>query len=155
MTSSPTRFERVAAASSNSLEQARLGALAPLLELEREVVQRGALRHRRRRAPTSAAARPPRSRRRPAYGSSPSADRLFGRDPGGIEQVVGRRRLCGESGGLAGCLGEGRIDVGRVVELDQLGRGLDDLGLADPLAGDVVEVTRLRLRNVPSGGDDR
>ena len=43
-------------------------------------------------------------------------------------------------GGLARRLGERGVDVGRVVELDELGRVLDDLGLADPFAGHLVEV---------------
>ena len=46
-----------------------------------------------------------------------------------------RGRLGAEARRLAGGFGERRVEVGRVVELDELGRGLDDLGLADPLAG--------------------
>ena len=51
-----------------------------------------------------------------------------------------RRSARRQAGGLAGRLGERGVDVGRVVELDELGGVLDDLGLADPLAGRVVEV---------------
>ena len=75
-----------------------------------------------------------------AYGSSRQRDALLGRDPGDLEQVALGGRLGGHPGGLAGGLGERGVDVGRVVELDELGGGLDDLGLADPLAGHVVEV---------------
>ena len=72
------------------------------------------------------------------------ADALVGRDPGGVEQVVGGGRLGGHAGLLAGGLGEGGEDLGRVVQLDQLGGALDDLGLGVPLAGDLVLVARAR-----------
>ena len=67
-------------------------------------------------------------------------ERLRGRDVGGLEQVAGAGRLGLQPGGLAGGLGERRVQVGRVVELDELGGRLDDLGLAHPLAGGLVEV---------------
>ena len=57
-----------------------------------------------------------------------------------LEQVALGGRLGGHPGGFAGGLGERRVDVGRVVELDQLRGGLDDLGLAHPFTGDVIEV---------------
>ena len=68
-----------------------------------------------------------------AYGSSPRDTGSVGRDAGGLVQVALGGRLGRQSGGLAGGLGEGGVDVGRVVQLDELGDGLDHLGLADPL----------------------
>ena len=125
---------------SNSLEQARLAALAALLVLEGEVVQpaRGRLvvvlassEIGWPAAHESAAA---------AYGILAERDALLGRDPGDLQQVALGGRLGRHAGRLAGGLGERGVDVGRVVQLDELRGRLDDLGLADPLAGDVVEV---------------
>jgi hypothetical protein len=60
----------------------------------------------------------------PAYGSDGA---LVGRDAGRLPDVLALR------------FGERLEHVGRVVELHELGRGLDDLGLGDPLAASVVE----------------
>ena len=104
--------------------------LAALLERERQVVQPP------RGAPSSSASRGVQAPRGPVVGRpgvrrrAPSiADRLVGRDAGHVHQVVGRGRLVGQAGLLARRLGERGEDVGRVVELDQLGGALDDLGL--------------------------
>ena len=122
------------------LEQAGLAALAALLELEGEVVQPlgrelvvvdvGRLR---------LGGGPVVGRGRVRVGppietaSSMPIPAASSRSP----SAVGSAR---EAGRLAGGLGERLVDVGRVVELDELGRGLDDLGLGGPLAGGVVEV---------------
>src|SRR6185436_10529127 len=48
-------------------------------------------------------------------------------------------RAAGFDPGVLGLgLGKGLQDVSRVVQLDQLGRGLDDLGLGDPLGPRLV-----------------
>ena len=120
------------------LEEARLGDLAPLLEREGEVVEAmgGGLRVVGHGG----------LRRRPVVGGrrvgvlAPRRDGLVGRDPGHAHQVLGGRRLGPHAGGLAGRLGERGVDVRRVVELDELGGRLDDLRLADPLAGLLVLV---------------
>ena len=67
-------------------------------------------------------------------------DALVGPDPGGIEELALRSRLGGQAGGLARGVGEGLVQVGRVVELDDLGGALDDLGLGRPVPGQLVEV---------------
>ena len=81
--------------------------------------------------------------------------RLLRRDPGGLEQVALGGRLGRQPGGLAGGLGEGGVDVGRVVQLDQLGGGLDDLGLADPLAGQSRRGSGCGCGTIRSGAIDR
>ena len=65
---------------------------------------------------------------------------LLGRDPGRFEELLGPCRLRRQPRGCPGRLGKGGVDVSRVVELDELRRALDDLGLAHPLAGCLIEV---------------
>ena len=117
------------------VEQAGLAGLAPLLEVEREVVQRErrallVVRVEHRRLPGG-----PRVGRAGVAVVDAQAERLLGRHAGRPQQVVGRGRLGGEARGLAGRLGERGEHLGRVVQLDQLRRVVDDLGIGHPLAG--------------------
>ena len=76
-----------------------------------------------------------------AYGSSPSGTVSSIEMPATSirsPSAVGSARMPGR---LAGRLGERGVDVGRVVELDELGGALDDLGLAHPVAGHLVLVS--------------
>ena len=139
MISSPSTRAQTRGGTLELLEDARLVALAALLELERQVVQAmrgrfvvvGIERQRLAGGP-----------RVGGGGVRVLADRhgLLERDPGRLEDVGLAGRLGGEPGGLARGLGERGVDVGGVVELDEFRRALDDLGLADPLAGDLVLV---------------
>ena len=123
MIRSPTPADEPFGRGLELLEQAGLAALAALLVVEREVVQAaGALPRRRRHrafagwpaAHESAAA---------AYGSSPTgADVSSGAMPAASSRSSPAVGSAAMPGGLAGGLGEGREDVGRVVQLDQLGR---------------------------------
>ena len=121
MTRSPTSADAAGGRALEVVEQAGLAALAALLVLEREVVQAAS----GRLVVVELEAR--RLAGRPGVGRGgvrilAERDRLLGRDPGGFEEVLGRGRLFGVPGGFPGCLGEGREDVGRVVQLDELGR---------------------------------
>ena len=72
----------------------------------------------------------------------------------GVHQVARRGRFFGQTGLFARRFGEGGKYLGRVVELGQFRRTLDDLRLRVPLPV-ASSWYRVRERKVPSGATDR
>ena len=114
-----------------TLDQPALGSLAAILEVEGELVQR--LRGGRLVARFGDCRLPGR----------PLVGRLgvrVGLGCAGLFRPLGIARHGGlvEPDVLRLRLGEGLQDVGRVVDLDELGSRVDDLGLGDPVAARLV-----------------
>jgi hypothetical protein len=83
--------------------------------------------------------------------STARTDGLGERDPGDLHEIALGGRLGVHAGRLSSGLAECRVDVGRVVELDELSRRFDDFGLIH---------SPVRCRGTGSGlnevrGDDR
>ena len=132
-----------------ALDEPALGSLAPILEVEGELVQR--LRGGRLVARFGDCRLPGR----------PLVGRLgvrVGLGCAGLFRPLGIARHGGlvEPDVLRLRLGEGLQDVGRVVDLYELGSRVDDLGLGDPVAARLAEAGPHRSGEsaVPSVMDD-